>query len=249
MVVCWFIGNATVEVVTVKRLFSGNRGIFLITLLVLWSVIAIATVVTVIWADPPAAAWIGLLIPMFVAAVLSVAAYLLLGHERPSAALPESERAAPSAGLHRILVIANATLGGSTLHDEVRRRATEKPTEVLVVAPVLSSAVAHWTDAEDAARATAQERLRATCATLGDLGVVANGQVGVDDPLRAVEDALRTFGADEIIVSTHTPDRSNWLEQGVVDQLRRFYDIPVVHVVVDQEHESVRWPEAAPRVK
>jgi len=221
----------------VKALLSGNRGVFAITLVVLWSVIAIAAIALVVWGDPPTSAWIGLLIPVLVATGLSIGAYILLSHERPSVGIPVSESAPASPDVHRILVVANATLRGSALHDEVLRRAAELPTEVLVVAPALSSAIAHWTDAEDAARADARARLRATCARLGDLGVVASGEVGVDDPLRAVEDALRTFGADEIVVSTHPPGTSNWLERDVVDRLREFYDIPVLHVVVDREQE------------
>lgn len=230
-----------------KGLRIGNRGILLVTVLALWSVIAIAALVMVAWADPPSVAWVGLAIPVLVATALSVAAYVLLEHERPRAGLPVRDRAGPSSDVHRLLVVANSTLRGSTLHDEVRRRATEKPTEVLVIAPALSGAVAHWTDADHTARATAENRLRATCATLRDLGVVANGRVGVDDPLRAVEDALRTFGADEIIVSTHPPDTSNWLEDDVVEKLRDFYDIPIVHIVVDHE-KSGRSPETVSRV-
>ncbi len=222
-----------------KALLSGSRGVFAITLVVLWSVIAIAAIVLGVWGDPPTLAWIGLLIPVLVATGLSIGAYVLLSHERPRVGIPVSERAPASSDVHRILVVANATLRGSPLHDEVLRRAAGLPTEVLVVAPALSSAITHWTDDEDAARADAQARVRATCARLGDLGVVARGEVAVDDPLRAVGDALRTFGADEIVVSTHPPGTSNWLERDVVDRLREFYDIPVLHVVVDHERELV----------
>jgi GABA permease len=46
---------------------------------------------------------------------------------------------------------------------------------------------------------------------------------------------LRTFGADEIVISTHPPGRSHWLEQGVVEGARERFDVPVYHVVVDLE--------------
>lgn len=227
-----------------RQIFRGNRGIFLITLLLLWSVIAIALAVLVLATDPPTEAWIGLSIPVAVATGLSIAAYALLYLERPRAGLPESQRAPRAADVHRILVVANETLHGPVLRDEVCRCAAERPTEVLVVAPALSSAVAHWTDAEDAARDAAAERLGATCATLSGLGVRARGEVGADDPLRAVEDALRTFGADEMVVSTHAPGSSNWLEDGVVERLRDFYDIPVLHVV-ERDREDVHRPRIA----
>ncbi len=228
-----------------KRAFRGNRGIFLITLFLLWSVIAIAAVVLALWGDPPTGAWIAILIPALVATGLSVAAYFLLVHERPRTGLPASQRAPVSPDVHGILVVANETLRGRALRDEVCRHAAGQPTEVLVIAPALSSAIAHWTDAEDTAREAAANRLRETCATLAGLGVQARGEVAADDPLRAVEDALRTFAADEIVVSTHPPGTSNWLEEGVVDRLREFYEIPIVHVVVDHDREEVSSPSAA----
>jgi hypothetical protein len=57
-----------------------------------------------------------------------------------------------------------------------------------------------------------------------------------------MEDALRTFGADEIILSTHPEGRSHWLERGVVEAARARFAVPITHVVVDleREHEEVR---------
>ena len=54
------------------------------------------------------------------------------------------------------------------------------------------------------------------------------------------------FGADEVIVSTHPPGRSHWLERDVVERSRERFDVPITHVVVDLERERVRtWPLAA----
>jgi hypothetical protein len=221
---------------------GGRGGIFLLTVGLIWVAIALAAAAMLIWTDPQTLSWVGLVVVATVGTGLSVAAYVLLAHERPTTGLPLEERAPVSPDVHRILVVANETLHGRALHEEVRRRAAERPTEVLVVAPALASAVAHWTDAEDAAREAAAMRVRETCAALADLNVEARGEVGSDDPLRAVEDALRTFGADEIVVATHPRGRSNWLETGVVDRLREFYEIPVVHLVVEQGHEEVAAP-------
>jgi GABA permease len=54
----------------------------------------------------------------------------------------------------------------------------------------------------------------------------------------AISDALRTFGADEILISTHPPGRSNWLEKGVIERARERFPVPITHVVVDLERES-----------
>jgi hypothetical protein len=137
----------------------------------------------------------------------------------------------------RILVIANETVGGSELLDALRHKSEGVREEVLVVCPALNSLVRHWASDEDGARAAAQQRLDASLARLAQEGVGARGEVGDADPLQAMEDALRTFGADEIVISTHPEGRSHWLERNVVGQARERFDVPITHVVVDQEVE------------
>ena len=143
---------------------------------------------------------------------------------------------------HRILVVANETVGGRPLREELERRAAERPTEILVVAPALNSPVRHWVSDEDEARAAAQERLQESVARLAETGLTVRGEVGDSEPLQAIEDALRTFGADEIVLSTHPEGRSHWLEQGFVEEARRRFALPITHVVVDldAEREEVR---------
>ena len=139
---------------------------------------------------------------------------------------------------HRILVVANETVGGSELRDVLLRKAEGVDNQVLVVCPALNTQVRHWASDEDGARAAAQGRLDASLSRLRELGVHARGEVGDGDPLQAMEDALRTFGADEIVISTHPEGRSNWLERGVVSAARERFDVPITHVVVDLEAAS-----------
>jgi hypothetical protein len=49
----------------------------------------------------------------------------------------------------------------------------------------------------------------------------------------AIEDELRDFGADEVIVVTHSRDRETWQERGELERLREELDVPVTHVVAD----------------
>ena len=158
---------------------------------------------------------------------------------------PPPARTVPRASAEnerRILVVANETVGGSTLRDEIRKRAEGVEEHVLVVCPALNSPLRHWMSDEDPARAKAQERLEQSLARLREAGVDASGEIGDSDPLQAIEDALRTFGADEVIISTHPEGRSNWLERGVVSGARARFDVPITHVVVDldAEREEVR---------
>ena len=139
--------------------------------------------------------------------------------------------------VRRILVIANETVGGQRLREEIRRRSEGYEEEVLVVSPALNSPLRHWASDEDGARAQAQVRLNASLARLREAGVDAKGEVGDGEPLQALEDALRLFGADEIIISTHPEGRSHWLERGIVKAARERFAVPITHVVVDLEAE------------
>ena len=151
---------------------------------------------------------------------------------------PIQTRPRPHAeGERRILVIANETVGGHTLRSMILEKSLDVREEVLVVTPALNSPLKTWVSDEDGARAAAQERLDDSLAKLADAGVQARGEVGDGDPLQAIEDALRTFGADEIIISTHPEGRSNWLERGVVENARERFAVPITHVVVDLERE------------
>jgi hypothetical protein len=68
-------------------------------------------------------------------------------------------------------------------------------------------------------------------------GLSAIGDVGEADPNLAMEDALRTFPADEVIVATPARDRASWLEKDVIERARREIDRPVTHVVVDSRRD------------
>ena len=130
-----------------------------------------------------------------------------------------------------VLVIANRTCPCPVLLDEVLRRASNAPIDVLVVAPALNSRLRHWVSDVDDAVARAHDRLELALADLRERGIFARGEVGDADPVLAIADALASFPASAIIVATHPPGRSNWLERGLIDKVRARFDIPVTHLV------------------
>ena len=143
-------------------------------------------------------------------------------------------------GRHRLLVVANETVGGSALLEEIRNRGRGRETEILVVTPALAaSRAAHWASDVDEAIELARQRMELSLIAIDHLGIRAKGEIGESDPNVAIEDALRVFPADEIVISTHPPDRSRWLEHGVVDRAREEIALPVTHVVVDLSAEHV----------
>jgi nucleotide-binding universal stress UspA family protein len=138
----------------------------------------------------------------------------------------------------RILVVANETVGGARLREEIRSRSEGYEEQVFVVCPALNSPLRHWASDEDGARVQAQQRLNTSLARLREAGVDAKGEIGDAEPLQAMEDALRLFGADEIIISTHPEGRSHWLEKGIVEGARERFAVPITHVVVDLHAEA-----------
>ena len=92
-----------------------------------------------------------------------------------------------------------------------------------------------WLSDEDGAREAAEVRLGETLAQLSAVGINVRGEIGDGDPLQALEDALRSFAPDAIVISTHPEGRSHWLEEGIVEEAQRRFDVPVTHVVGDAE--------------
>jgi hypothetical protein len=180
--------------------------------------------------------WLGLA----VAVVLSAGAVGVYLHGRGEA--PARQRVVVPSPRLRLLVVANETVEGDELLETIRGRVQERPADIYVVSPALNSKLRHWTSDEDGARDAAHARLDRSLARLEAVGLDARGDVGDADPLQAVEDALRVFGADEIVVSTHPEGRSHWLERGVVDAVRERFEVPVTHVVVDLERAQAPSP-------
>jgi phosphopantetheine adenylyltransferase len=139
----------------------------------------------------------------------------------------------PEQGETSILLVANETLSGGSLTENLRRRAAEGPIRVSVVAPV-SQPRQGYVVYRDSRRAAARRRLDKTLAALAAAGIPASGEVVDDDPAAAVRDALATQEIDELVVSTHPEPRSGWLRRNQLDDIRRAAgDRPVEHVVTD----------------
>jgi hypothetical protein len=127
-------------------------------------------------------------------------------------------------------VIANRTLEGVELRDRLTALAASGA-ELRIVAPILPSRVRYIATDVDQELSDARRRLAAALDWCRSNGIDASGKVG--DPIggfSAVEDELRSFAADEVIISTFAAGQSNWLETGIVEQLREELDIPVTHV-------------------
>jgi hypothetical protein len=78
--------------------------------------------------------------------------------------------------------------------------------EVLILAPVRVSFVDRWMSNLEPARRAAQETLVLSVASLAKAGVVAEGRVGDEDIIQAVEDQVGSFRATDVVLVTATED-------------------------------------------
>jgi hypothetical protein len=154
---------------------------------------------------------------------------------RPLAEAASEGRRGRRATGPRILVVANRTLHGEELRAELRRRAVSGA-ELHIVAPILCSRVHYIASDVDQELAEARDRLSTALDWAEAERVAVTGKIGdANAALGAIEDELRLYGADEVIISTYPRGKSNWLETGIVERLRNELDIPVTHLIVDPD--------------
>jgi GABA permease len=139
---------------------------------------------------------------------------------------------------HRVLVLANQTVDSAELLDEMRRIGADRETRYLVVVPAnpidTGAAATHGPrDVSEATQEAATARLEATLSALRGENLEADGELGDERPLRALEHAVETFRPDQIVISTLPPESSIWQRFDVVDRARAQFKLPVTHVVAE----------------
>jgi hypothetical protein len=135
----------------------------------------------------------------------------------------------------KILALVSEPISADALRSAVGDDAANDG-EVLVVAPALNSKTRFLLADPDPAIERAEAVQEESVERLNEEGVdAAAGTPGEEDPLLALQDALVTYDADEIVLFTHAGGEQNWLEDGLVDLAKeRFGDTPVRHVVIER---------------
>jgi nucleotide-binding universal stress UspA family protein len=127
-------------------------------------------------------------------------------------------------GEKNVLVVANETILGKPLLDEIGRRAADGTPSFLILAPQ-GQAETSYEDAE--------QRLRSALAELRGAGIDVHGQIAHPDPYTAVMQTIRDERVDEIIVSTFPRQRSGWLRRDLIERLKKDTGLSVRHIVVE----------------
>jgi hypothetical protein len=133
----------------------------------------------------------------------------------------------------RILVLTAEPVSAAQLRAALPEDADPADAEVMVVAPALhESALQFWMSDADDAIARADEVRRASVEQLGREGVSATADTGESDSEEAIEDALKTFAADRILVFTHPGEQQRYREDVDGGDLENRFRIPVTQAQV-----------------
>jgi hypothetical protein len=132
----------------------------------------------------------------------------------------------------RLLVVATAPVDEAVLRESVREH-VGPDAQVRIVAPASDLSPLEWlaTDEDEARGEAADIAHSAERAVEPEAGRVET-EVGDSDPVQAIEDALRQFPADEVIVVTRPGDDAGWLEKDSAEEASERFGVPVTHLVV-----------------
>lgn len=139
-------------------------------------------------------------------------------------------------GGRRLLVAAGAAVADVTTLPALVRGLLDAASDILVVTPVLPGRLEWWASDTDRARYEADARLETVLGQFEELEVPAAGRAGDETPLTALDDAVRSFAPDHILIALRGAQDADWQERGLVDQVRRRFGLPVTVFVVDEAH-------------
>jgi hypothetical protein len=127
----------------------------------------------------------------------------------------------------KVLVLIAEPIGADDLRGALGARVDPAETEVMVIAPALQeSTLRFWfSDADDAIE-KADDVRRETLERLSDDGIPASANTGESDPIIAIEDSLRTFKADRILLFAHPEGEERYREELDPSEVESRYGIP-----------------------
>jgi hypothetical protein len=147
---------------------------------------------------------------------------------------------------NRVLVVTNEDLAAANEVPPSIRPLVDQAEEIYVVAPTLTTWMQWLTDDRDNAVVSADDRLRTVFDHMRTGGLKPRGEVGAENQVTAIADALDQFDADLIVLRLHAPrsERENWREHGIADKVRSHFAVPTIVFYFDTEGHVVERYEA-----
>jgi hypothetical protein len=141
----------------------------------------------------------------------------------------------------RLLVLAGAAVADVDELPADIRDVIEEAGEVFVVTPMLPSGLGWLMSDTDRARHAADERLDTILGHLRQSAArVSGGAVGDDTPMTAIEDHVRAFAPDRLLIALRGPEYADWQERGLIERVEQRFGLPMTVFAIDAEGRVVR---------
>jgi hypothetical protein len=131
--------------------------------------------------------------------------------------------------LNHTLVVATKTVAAPDLVNRLKERANVRPHRFTIISP----------RAEDVSEPQVARDLASTLAELYRAEIDATGQPMSPDPFYAVKNAIEHYRIDDILISTFTGERSQWLEDNLIGRVREITEKSVEHIEVGRPAAAV----------
>jgi uncharacterized LabA/DUF88 family protein len=148
----------------------------------------------------------------------------------------------------RCLLVVARPAAGQELWRRLRERARGQRLELRVLAPAFASSRLRFlaSDIDEGIRAAHGRVERSLGEIDADGGIRAQGEVGEADPLLAIDAALATFAADEIVI-VPSDGRRQWAEKGLFAHVCRRFDLPVREIELREDAAGTLAVQTASR--
>jgi hypothetical protein len=127
------------------------------------------------------------------------------------------------------LVVATKTVAAPDLVNRLKERAAGHPHRYTIICP----------RSEDVSEAQIVRDLASTLAELYRADVDATGQPMSPDPFHAVQNAIKHYRIDEVLISTFAGETSRWLEEDLIGRVREITEKSVEHLEVGRPAAAV----------
>lgn len=173
----------------------------------------------------------GVELAALVAIVVLLAIVLLAVRAKPREPI---EVADDHGGRRRILLAVSEPVDDHRTAAQIARAArtgTGSVAEILVVAPTQPGFLDRWASDPRNAEREAEHKLEVTVASLAEEHLRTRGEIGGPELLLAIEDTLRAYPADEVMLATGSPEEDR-AGAHAADELRDRLSVPFEHLVV-----------------
>jgi GNAT superfamily N-acetyltransferase len=137
-----------------------------------------------------------------------------------------------------VLVVANETLGGRSLLEKIKEKATQEEIRLVICVPRTNPRQGNIIY-DEAVFDAAQVRIDLARKIMREEGIEAIGEVGDPDPYTATMDAIAEHDPDEVVISTYPAASSGWLRRDLIERISEAAQRPVDHVIVDLDQEGL----------